>query len=270
MKLLEKQEIFCQGNTNTDPKRCHQRGLIPGPLESFSAFTKRATQAPHYDKYSLLAFHLQPDWIAIHRKPHHLSIWEGAATWIEELPDQTRSCSIQIKPSRMLSLLYREDEILSHEMIHAVRLFFDEPRFEEILAFQTSSHFLRRYFGPLFIHPKETLSWILLVFLNWTSWMTGILLDHPEWGLYTLSLPLCGVLLALIRLVRSQSLFARTLSNIKKILSQPEQALSAMLYLTDQEIKTFATQSSEEILSYIRQKRSLSPRWAQWSINYLD
>ncbi len=227
MNSREKQEISC-----------HRRGLIPGPKESYASFAARVAASPTLEKISTFPYPFEPDWISVSSPCKRLPFWEGGATWIEEGPQGERSCKIQIRPSIPF---YSQGEILSHEMIHAIRLMFDEPRFEEILAFHTSKKKWRRFLGPLFNRPLDTHLFLAFLLLSWIVYMAGMFLDIPFLS-WSLPLPLIALIPSLIRLIHSQSLFSKALSRLP---------LEALVYLTDQEIKEFATLSKEEIEDYI-------------------
>ena len=234
----------------------HKRGLIPGPNETKEDFLLRVNSLKLHPPHPIIFFEITPDWVPIYTKKG-LPFWEGATTWIEG-----SHCSIQLKPT---PFFYSQEEILSHELVHATRLLFNEPRFEEILAFRTSKNPLRRYFGPLFTRPFESLLFVILLLLSWILYTLDLFLAEGDLGNYALSLPAFILFFCLIRLIRSQWLFRKTLKTLTQILKK--KALSAMLYLTDQEIKKFAGQSKEEIWDYIH--KSPSTRLKQFSSNFL-
>ena len=133
----------------------NSRGIFPGPAESQENFLRRAdsslarnTTSKAFDRTNAL-FDAIPDWVEIKRDAKGLLPWEGAATWIEENADGQRISAIQLKPS-LPAFLYAPDEVLAHELVHAMRIGFEENRFEEILAYRTSKSWLRRYLARYF------------------------------------------------------------------------------------------------------------------------
>lgn len=88
-------------------------------------------------------------------------------------------------------LNYRREELLAHELCHAVRHVMDEPELEEYFAYQTSPSPLRRYLGNCFISDKDALGFLFPVMLlpaaellkalwfpgfpTWIFWITAVL-----------------------------------------------------------------------------------------------
>jgi len=214
------------------------RGIIPGPTESEEKFLERAASLTSLPSDSTAhqrvkdLFGKAPDWVPIHISSKGLPFWEGAALWIEE-EEGRRTCQIQIKKS----LFYSQEEMLAHEMVHAMRILFDEPKFEEILAYQTSKSRFRRYFGPLFSSPCESKVFIWVLLLSWIGFIGAEFLDF-SWGALFFALPFCVLSWSLFRLRKAQKIFAAAVQNLKKYTPQP---LSILLCLTDQEIEQCAT-----------------------------
>ena len=133
------------------------RGLIPGPDESEEAFLFRVEQAKPlaHPEWSDLALPFKIDWVPITYSNHKIAWWEGAATWIsgEDLP------AVQLRKSfeRGFFLGYKRSEVLSHEAVHAARMRFEEPLFEEVLAYSTASQAWKRFLGPLFSRTWDLL-----------------------------------------------------------------------------------------------------------------
>jgi hypothetical protein len=241
------------------------RGIFPGPSESSEAFLLRADSlipklnADHYPSLSLLkqTFNTSPDWIEVVTDSKGLSFWEGAATWIEETADGKRSCRIQLKDS-FLSRLYPKEEVIAHEMVHAMRLMFDEGRFEEILAYQTSKNRFRRYFGPLFTNPTESKLFLLALLTSWILYWAEIFFDFNLGGSFILLLPLLALGWGVFRLIRSQRIFSAALRHLA--IAAP---LAIALRLTDTELELFAKSTPEEIRAFAHSQKEQSLRWCQ-------
>lgn len=237
----------------------NKRGLIPGPAESENDFYQRAAAAKKNPSESLPFFDADPDWVEVGYDKKGLLPWEGAATWIEG-----NQCRIQLKPSR-IARLYPEEEVIAHEKIHAVRLMFDEPRFEEILAFRTSKNRFRRYFGPLFSRPAETkglMGWLLGC---WILYWIEIVFDLTWGAEYFLWASLLPVSFFLFRLARSQKTFSNALSQLEKVTKNP---LAVALRLTDREIEQCSHASSEDIIAYFEKGKEKDLRLRQIFLAY--
>jgi hypothetical protein len=146
----------------------HQ-GIIPGPTESPASFQKRAAklqQIPENKEFSdSLAlvektFGMRPSWASCHYTSEGLNLFEAAAAFI----DAENNVTIHIRPyfkGKKRFLFYKTDEIIAHEMVHAIRAAFNEPAFEEFLASRVFSSPARRFFGSLIESPQE--AWLLLI-----------------------------------------------------------------------------------------------------------
>ncbi len=156
--------------TDVELLACFLRGLIPGPQESEEAFVKRVANSPSVsqEEWSLVAPKTRPfgysmDWMQVIYSNQRLAWWEGAATWICPTP------FIQLKVGfqRGSYLGYDRLEILAHEAIHAARIEFNEPQFEEVLAYSLASQSWKRFVGPLFNRSWEPLILILAIVMGW-------------------------------------------------------------------------------------------------------
>jgi hypothetical protein len=132
------------------------RGLIPGPEESEEEFIARANGATPlgdlvWSEASLTTktlFGFAVDWVPLEFSSQKLSWWEGGATFI----DGAALPSIVLRPSfaKGSFLGTSSTEVLAHEAVHAARMRFCEPKFEEMLAYATSPKRWKRCLGPFF------------------------------------------------------------------------------------------------------------------------
>jgi hypothetical protein len=253
------------------------RGIFPGPLESSGDFFVRASSfvpQKHQDcllSASLLSkiFNTTPDWVQIETGSKGLFFWEGAATWIEENAEGVRSCKVQLKDT-LLTRLYPKEELIAHEIVHAMRLMFDEKRFEEVLAYQTSKNRFRRYFGPFFSDPTESKCFIALLLASWAIyWVEGIFNVHLG-GSSVLFLPLCALGWGVFRVRRSQRVLSAALRNLEAVVGQRAPPLAIAICLTDSEIEQFATSTPEEIHTFAAKAKEHSLRWRQLFVTYFS
>ncbi len=150
--------------------------------------------------------------------------WEGGCLWEREGEKPLLQLRKVFKKQERFLWLYTRTEIIAHELVHARRLHFNEPIFEEVLAYRTSSSAFRRFFGPLFRSSKESLFFVLTL---------------PT--LFFLPMIYIGVLgFFLIRLFRVQCLFARAKRRLMKDLGDEERVFQHLILLTDKEIITIA------------------------------
>ena len=243
----------------------NSRGIFPGPWEQQEEFLRRAATAKqttpqHNLKWIQDVFGASPDWVNIHFSHKGLLPWEGAATWIEENEEGIPGASIQIKPS-FFTWLYPQEEVIAHEMVHAMRLKFEERRFEEILAFRTSKNRFRRYFGPLFTHPGETKGFMVCMLGSWLLYWAELIFDLPLGAKYLLCAPLAVLGWGIWRLFHSQKIFSSALSRLDKVLKEPKKALAVVLRLSDAEIEQFSRNFPEETLAFASREQEKSLRW---------
>lgn len=136
------------------------------------------------------------------------------------------------------------DELLAHEWLHVARMAFEEPRFEEVIAFQTSRTSWRRLLSPLIQSTNELLLVALASLATPLMALMGV--AHPL-------LPLLLLLLFLgVRLSWRHWLWRRTSSRFP---------LHLAAQLTDREIRRFAFMDREEIWESVEEEPSL--RWRQ-------
>lgn len=161
--------------------------------------------------------------------------WQGALLWSYEEKGEEPFPVIQIRKKG----IYNEQEILAHELVHAARFSFKEPFFEEMLAYQTSSSKLYRFFGPLFMFQLEPLLFLLLSF---TSFLGIIFLEN----LCFLWIPPLIFAILLLRLTLLHTLFLLAKKHLKQegVLNP----LAILLRLSDKEIIQSAFFSPKKIL----------------------
>ena len=236
----------------------NRRGLAPGPEESEVAFFARCERAnPVADPPPSLLFQqlfgVLPDWIEVHYQSKGLRMWEAACTWIDGGLIQ-----LQLHPALLKKKYwgYSYEEILAHEFVHAVRGTFEEPVFEEILAYRTSSSPFRRYWGPLLRTTNESLGAILALL----TCTVASFFEPLSWIAWCAVVGLLG--LAVFRLVKTQRTFKRALHKITRLVSS-KRAMAVMLRLTDKEIIRFSKIEPEQIAAYTIKRAKTQIRWQQ-------
>ncbi len=242
----------------------NRRGLVHAPDESENAFFIRCNHSsPLKESVSsslaMQLFDINPDWVAVQNQSKGLRLWEGGCTWVEE-----GHVTIQLHPTFQKKgryFGYEREEIIAHELVHVARSSFEEPIFEEILAYQTSPSPLRRYWGPIIRNPRETVVTII-------SLIGCSLLAFFEALLWAACIALFGLIVGgIFRLVRTQRIFSSALKKIRAIVG-PENSLAVMLRLTDREIIRFSKMSSQEIAAYASKMSKFHIRWQQIKAAY--
>lgn len=238
----------------------NRRGLIQGPDESEEAFFKRCQQAEPNESFPHLPltkdlFDLELDWVALTYADKHLHFWEGGCAWIE---DNTVSLQLKkcLQKQEVYLGIYSKVELLAHECVHAARVAFEEPIFEEMLAYQTTQSPLRRILGPFFRKSSET----RLMVLSIPTLFLAALFTPFQWMAALGGVGLLG--LGFFRLFRTRHLFCRTQKRLAGLVGS-KQALPVMVRLTDREIIRFAAMDASEILDYAKKMCKTQLRWKQ-------
>jgi hypothetical protein len=212
-------------------KELNQLGLFPGPDEEESSFLKRVSYCLALPKNERGVFSsiendygFSPTWVQIDYSNKGLLPWEGGCTWIfqedENSPLRTTLQLRKVFETKASYLkLYTKEEILTHELAHVGRAAFEEPKFEEFLAYRTSPNSFRRLFSPLLERAFE--AYIFLAFL-----VIGYLLSS--------ALPSILAIAALLRLRRRHKTFQRAVKHLKTLLGG--EAEPFLYRLKDEEI----------------------------------
>lgn len=287
MSLLSDEELW----------KYNEKGIIPGPDESEVDFLKRArfcleireilahqktislplegqdplapqAIAPALDRVKNL-YDFSPDWVPVFFSNRQLPFWQGGCAWIFQLnEDSPPSSFLQMRKEFLYSRLhfgiYHRTEILAHEFVHTGRMMFQDLRFEEILAYQTSDSKFRRYFGPIIESSKEGLWFILLIGLIAIVDVGLIAMDMPSTyvvALWLKMIPLAMVGYGLWRLYWKQYRFAKCLENLTNLYKNRKIALALICRLTDEEIQLFSHMEPEKIGRHIETHKEESLRW---------
>lgn len=265
-------------------KELGEEGFIAGPDESEEEFVKRV------DKLRLLAkdperllkgmkletweaekepiFGAHPQWIPWTYSNHKLPPWQGAVMWLFEGEGKERLPIIQLREGfkKGKYLFYKREEVLWHEALHAMRMRFDEPRFEELLAYYHSKSKIRKFFGPLFRKPSQAIIFVLLILLSIAFQMGSLFfITSPIFPLMKglALLPVLDLAFRTASLIKDQRLLKKTLKKLSKIFRNQKDVFPIAIRLNDAEIQSFAIQSVEQILNTIEDKIPYSLRWRQ-------
>lgn len=271
----------------------NKMGLIPGPGETKDAFSERADYNLHLKDHlpeeiknylseeskdpealskasNKLAelYDCSPSRIPLFFSNYKLPFWHGGCAWIFQMTEESpTSALIQLRKSFCNSPkylgIYDRQELLTHELSHAGRMMFHEPKYEEVLAYRTSKSPFRRWFGPLVQSSSESALFILLLFILVVFDVFLIALARPEAYLtafWLKAIPAVLIVGALARLWKRQKTYHLCLENLKECIGKnnPE----AVAYrLRDCEIELFSKLSKDEIRNYAAEYAKTELRW---------
>lgn len=240
-------------------------GLIPGPQETEEQFLLRVKEGEGLrakmgaDEISTEIldkaiektkplFGIAPRWVPVLFSNEKLSPWHGGAAWIFQCEkDSPTTAFIQL---RKKIGFYHPEEIVAHELSHVGRMMFEEPQFEEVLAYRTSNSALIRWLGPIFQASWESMLFVLTLALILV--VDIFTLNSPVYMemMWLKLIPLVLILFGLARLAWKHHIFNQALSKTS----------NEMIYrLTDEEIRLFAKSTPQQIEEYISKQDSL--RW---------
>ncbi len=224
----------------------------PNLLESLIGNKKRAQKSITSQKWDITA-----QWIPIIRKSRTIFIWEIARTLVYEA-NKIKLPIIEIPRKDPIQF---KDEILTHEMIHAVRCAFTSSKYEEMIAYQALSNPIRRYFGPLFSTPLDSVIFVLSSFipllfsLIFDSFSPASFSPIFLWSSYLI-----------YQLFRKNKAFLLCKKNLSQLLQNPKDVEAISIRLSDLDIDTLARASINDGLQYIQSQKSL--QWKQILSSY--
>lgn len=283
--------------TNTDKNKLlffNKIGIIPGPYETSSSFTERAgyclnlkgnlppeienclkeeassTAEILEDAIQLTTkfYDIAPQWIPLFYSNYRLPFWHGGCAWIYQLTEDTPTAAlIQLrlhfrKSSRYLGL-YDRKELLAHELCHVGRMMYQEPKFEEILAYSTSNSRFRRWLSPLVQSSMESVIFVLVVFMLLVFDVFLVSMNRTEayvMALWLKSIPIAMFLAALVRLWKRQYIFKQCRLRVQDVVGA-EHARATLFRLIDAEIIQFSKMTPQEIRQYASSQAEHELRW---------
>ncbi len=233
-----------------------KRGFIPGENEEEEAFLKRVhfnlslensfgsdpSLRQYLHQIHLRSYDLKADWVPLFFGNQKLPPWQGGCAWIFQTEKEGPIGSvIQLRKSFSKKGAYfglKLKEILEHEMVHIGRMAFEEPKYEEFLAYSTSDSKFRRWMGPLFQSSYESLILVFLfllpLFFDLFFLMEGINIDFKQ-SLFIKSVPFVYLTYLLVRLYFRKSIFEKAKSNLVHWFGKEGEAI--LYRLRDQEIE---------------------------------
>lgn len=194
-------------------------------------------------------------WMPIFVSNYKLPFWIGGVVWICSEGNVTVPI-LQVRrhfSKRHRINLYLPEEICMHEAVHAMRTTFEEPKFEEFLAYSTSPSSLHKWLGPLFQASLESTIFLICLLLGSLGSFFSYLAILP------FLLYLCFLIL---RLYSRHKVISACIKNIENLFPKID-AFSIIIHLTDKEILQFSRISQKKLSLYIRSQSCL--RWRQIS-----
>ena len=155
--------------------------------------------------------------------------------------------------------IYRRDELLAHELCHAVRGCLEDESYEEHFAYMTSDSMFRRWSGNCFRREWDAIAFLIPVVLLLAVQIivyTG-LLNLPLWPFWILAFAFPTFLI--VRNIPERRMFFSARSKLEKNgFTNPDAALFRM---TADEIRSLARTSDDQIDNFLENKSNTELRW---------
>lgn len=277
----------------------NKQGLIPGPHEKsyqfllrvrrllkFSSEIYSAKESKHLrvpfklkDKMPLgnrrpaldrtnRLYGFAATWVPSFYSNQSLAPWHGGSAWIPNPHDTNPTTYVQLRkafqsqPSYLW--IYRRNDLLTHEYAHIARMSFDEPKYEELLAYKSSESSFRRFFGPIVVSPIESWLFIAVIFfitfLDYSTIYMGNLKLYASL-MWLKLLPIAMIAYGTWRLYQLHGAFSRAWRHINTIINNPQQTNAIIFRLSDAEIDRFAGGSPQTVIQYAQEQKGKSLRW---------
>lgn len=213
-------------------------------------------------------FDFAPLWAPLFFSNHQLAPWHGGCAWIFQTTESSPLGALfqlrrRFKDHVSFLGLYRREVLLAHEAVHVARMAFQEPKFEELIAYRTSDSGFQKCCGALVETSKEAAVFVLTLFLVVVVNLAGIGMGAiPTWILWLNAIPFAMAIAALVRLYIRQNQYMRCIKVLGAISAKPE---AIACRLSDNEIIEFGKRDPVELKQWIKEQKSL--RWravAQW------
>lgn len=265
-------------------KELGEEGFIAAPEESEEAFVKRVDKLRNLAKDPGKLFEgatfeswngemkpllgAKPCWIPWAYSNKKLPPWQGAVMWLFEVEGKEKFPIIQLREGfkKGKYLFYSKEEVLWHEVLHSIRMGYQEPRFEELLAYYHSKSKVRRFFGPLFRKPSQAIIFIVLILLSLALQTTSLFfLTSPllPWIKGVALLPLLDLAFRSASLIKDQRILKKALKKLSEIFPNQKDVFPIAIRLKDTEIESLALKPVGQILGDIEEKIPHSLRWRQ-------
>lgn len=277
-----------------DLLRYNKLGLIPGPNETEEDFYKRAKhclelhhlvsilddqETYHIEKsksediikessiLTEMLYDIVPTWTPIFFSNKKLAPWHGGCAWIFQIDDTSpMSAFFQLRKAFASTTkylgLYERNELIAHEAAHVGRMMFQEPKFEEVLAYQSSPSKLRRFLGPIVETTKESVFFVIMLMIIFSLDFFFVFYGYEELYLSVMwlkAIPILMIVYGLFRLAKRHQQFAKCKKTLQSIFNDKKKVNAVIYRLVDSEIIDFGAMSANDVLLYAKNQKSL--RW---------
>ena len=203
-------------------------------------------------------FGFRADWVPAFFPTRGLGFLWGGCTVITDsgFPVFFLRRSFRTKPKWFI---YRRDELLAHELCHAVRGCLQDEPYEEHFAYMTSSSAFRRWTGNCFRHEWDAIAFLIPVVLLLVVQLVVYsgLLSLPLWPFWILAFAFPAFLVA--RNIPERRTFFAARGKLERAgFDRPDAALFRM---TTEEIRALARTPDDRTETFLQAKSDAELRW---------
>ena len=228
-------------------------GFKIGEVEPMDA----AIVAEAADKTEKL-FGFRADWVPAFFPSRGLGLLWGGCTVITDsgFPVFFLRRGFRNKPKWFI---YRRDELLAHELCHAVRGCLEDETYEEHFAYMTSASAFRRWSGNCFRRERDAIIFLIPVVLLLAVQIivyAGVL-NLPLWPFWIIAFAFPAFLIG--RNIPERRTFFAARAKLERLdFTNPDAALFRM---TADEIRTLARTPDDQLASFLQDKADAELRW---------
>ena len=203
-------------------------------------------------------FGFRADWVPAFFPSRGLGLLWGGCTVVTEsgFPVFFLRRGFRDKPKWFI---YRRDELLAHELCHAVRGCLEDETYEEHFAYMTSASAFRRWSGNCFRREWDAIAFLIPVVLLLVVQVivySGVL-NLPLWPFWIIAFAFPAFLIARNIPERRTFFAARTkLEHLK--FANPD---AAMFRMTADEIRALARTPDDSLESFLQNRSAAELRW---------
>ena len=203
-------------------------------------------------------FGFRADWVPAFFPSRGLGLLWGGCTVITEsgFPVFFLRRGFRGKPKWFI---YRRDELLAHELCHAVRGCLEDDTYEEHFAYMTSASAFRRWSGNCFRREWDAIAFLIPVVLLLVVQVivyTGVL-NLPLWPFWIIAFAFPAFLIA--RNIPERRTFFTARTKLERLkFANPD---AAMFRMTADEIRTLARTPDDRLESFLQDRSTAELRW---------
>ena len=203
-------------------------------------------------------FGFRADWVPAFFPSRGLGLLWGGCTVITDsgFPVFFLRRSFRTRPKWFI---YRRDELLAHELCHAVRGCLEDETYEEHFAYMTSASAFRRWTGNCFRHEWDALAFLIPVVLLLVVQLvvySGVL-SLPIWPFWIAAFAFPAFLIA--RNIPERRTYFTARGRLERAgFANPDAALFRM---TEQEIRALAKTPEDRTEVFLQARSDAELRW---------